>query len=283
MVESHPPKSVVVGIDGSQAAVRAALWAANRVVGTDIPLRLLHISEASRVAGPREAQQALATAENALHDAYAAIDAMGKPVKVEMQVLNGRPAPTLIDASDSTTLLCVGGTGSAHPCDGDFGFTAAELVQSARCSVAVIRERHIGPVTDVRWIVAVVDESPDSSDVVLQVAFEEAQRRGAPLVAVSAWQSGFDDLQNDRAIDDHDRRAHAILDRQLALWMARYPKLEARTRVVYGTFLNYLTEQAASIQMVVIGAAHTRDMQQLTGPAGALALRCSDFSLFVVR
>ena len=65
--------------------------------------------------------------------------------------------------------------------------------------------------------------------------------------------------------------------------MPRYPEVEARTAVVYGTFLSYLTEHAKTIQMVVIGPAHAREMQQLVGPAGALALRCSDFSLLVVR
>ena len=45
MFESHSPKSVVIGVDGSQAAVRAALWAADEVAGADIPLRLLYIRE----------------------------------------------------------------------------------------------------------------------------------------------------------------------------------------------------------------------------------------------
>lgn len=283
MFESHSPKSVVVGVDGSQAAVRAALWAADEVAGTDIPLRLLYIREQNPTASAPETQQVLAMAERALHDAYSAIDALGKAVKVEMQILEGRPVPTLIDASDPTALLCVGGTGSAHP-DGDgFGFTAAELMQSAPCSVAVIRGRHSPPVTDDRWVVVGVDESLDDSNVILQVAFEEAERWNAPLVMVSAWQSGFDDLENDRAIDDHNRLARDILDRQLALWKPRYPDVKVRTVVVYGTLLNFLTEHAKTIQLVVVGAAHASEAQQLFGPAGALALRCSDFSLLVVR
>lgn len=277
-----PPKSVVAGIDGSQAAVCAALWAADKVAGTDIPLRLLYISDQDRSASPREAQKALATAEGTLDDAYGAIDAMGKPVKVEMQILDGRPVPALIHASNPTTLLCVGGTGSVHPKDDGLGSTAAELVHSAPCSVAVIRGRHSGPVTDGRWIVARVGESPDDSDV-LQMAFEEARRRSAPLVVVSAWQSGFNDLQNDQAIDDQDRLARDLLDRDLAPWMPRYPEVEVRTVVVYGTFLNYLTEHAKTIQFVVVGGTHAREVQQLVGPAGALALRCSDFSFLVVR
>jgi nucleotide-binding universal stress UspA family protein len=32
---------VIVGIDGSKAAVRAALWAAGEAVSRDVPIRLL--------------------------------------------------------------------------------------------------------------------------------------------------------------------------------------------------------------------------------------------------
>jgi nucleotide-binding universal stress UspA family protein len=277
MFEYRPPKSVVVGIDGSQAAVRAALWAAEQVAGSEIPLRLLCIREQNRTD-----RKAPATAERALHDAYSAIDAMAKPVKVEMEIADGRPAPALIDASDPTALLCVGGTGSTHPETDGLGSTAAELVQSAPCTVAVIRGRADGPVTDGRSIVARVGESPDDGNV-LQMAFQEAQRLNAPLVVISAWESGFDDLQNDHAIDERDRLTRDVLDRDLAAWMPRYPEVDVHTVVAYGTFLNYLTEHAKTIQLVVVSGARAEEVQQFVGPAGAHALRCSDFSLLVVR
>ena len=36
------PPAVVVGVDGSTAALRAALWAVDEAVSRDIPLRLMH-------------------------------------------------------------------------------------------------------------------------------------------------------------------------------------------------------------------------------------------------
>ena len=45
-------KSVVVGIDGSQAAVNAAKWAIDEAINRQIPLRLVH------VVGRSEAQSA---------------------------------------------------------------------------------------------------------------------------------------------------------------------------------------------------------------------------------
>jgi nucleotide-binding universal stress UspA family protein len=282
MFEVYPPKSVVVGIDGSQAAIRAARWAVGEVTGTDIPLRLRYIRELSPTASRGETQKALATAEEAVYEAYNAIDAMGKPVKVEMEILEGRPVPALIDASESTRLLCIGNTGSGHPPDTGFGSTAAELVRSAHCSVAVVSGDDNGDLTESRWIVAHVGGSPDDDDA-LEWAFEEAKRRNAPLVLMTAWRSGLFDLQNDRSIYDHDRRMRAILDRFVALWSPHYPEVHVRTVTAYSTFLSYLTEHAKSIQLVIVGANQASEVQQLVGPAGARALRHSDFALLVVR
>ena len=49
MLDYRPPKSVVVGIDGSDAAV----WAADKVAGTDTALRLLCINEQTLTDNPR--------------------------------------------------------------------------------------------------------------------------------------------------------------------------------------------------------------------------------------
>ena len=112
MFDRYPPKSVVVGVDGSQAAIRAARWAVDEVAGTDIPLRLLYVTKANPSASPDQARAALMAAEEVVHHAYRAIDEMGKPLKVETEVIDGHPVPTLIAASRSTTLLCVGDTGA---------------------------------------------------------------------------------------------------------------------------------------------------------------------------
>ena len=51
------PKSVVVGVDGSHAAVNAAKWAVDEAIGRQIPLRLVH------VVGRKEAQSHSAPAQ----------------------------------------------------------------------------------------------------------------------------------------------------------------------------------------------------------------------------
>lgn len=261
MFDRYPPKSVVVGVDGSHAAIRAARWAVDEVAGTDIPLRLLYVTEADRGAGPLEARAALAAAEEVVHEAYSAVDAMGKPLKVETEVLHGLPVPALIAASRSTSLLCVGDTGAAQHPDAWLGSTARELARLGHCSVAIVRGggRGVGA-TGGDWIVALVDESPDGIDV-LQMSIHEARHRRAPLRVLTAAPTG----------ESHVRRC-----------IADYPEAEIDMVALEGSFVDHLAEHASAVQLVMIGAARTADVGELLGGAGALRLRDSDFSLLVV-
>jgi nucleotide-binding universal stress UspA family protein len=198
MFDRYPPKSVVVGVDGSQEAIRAARWAVDEVAGTDIPLRLLYVTETNPNASPGEAQAAPMAAEEVVHDAYSAIDEMGKPLKVETEVMEGHPVPALIAASRSTTFLCVGDTGAAQHPDAWLGSTAKELAQSGHCSVAIVRgNRHDAGAMGGGWIVALVDESPDGIDV-LELAIHEARHRRAPLRVLTAAPSGSSDIRKGR-------------------------------------------------------------------------------------
>ena len=274
MFDRYPPKSVVVGVDGSQAAIRAVRWAVDEVAGTDIPLRLLYVTKANPSASPGEARAALVAAEEVVHAACSAVDAMGKPLKVETAVIHGHPVSALVAASRSTTFLCVGDTGTAQHPDAWLGSTAKELAQSGHCSVAIVRgdPRDTGAMGD-GWIVALVDESPDGIDV-LEMSIHEARHRRAHLRVLTAAPSRSSGIQKDRNPVTGNSHVKRCMD--------NYPEVEIDIVGLEGSFLDYLVEHAASIQLVMVGAARTGDVQQLLGGAGALALRDSLFSLLVV-
>jgi nucleotide-binding universal stress UspA family protein len=273
MFDRFPPKSVVVGVDGSQAAIRAARWAVDEVAGTDIPLRLFYVTKTNPSASPREARAALVAAEEVVHDAYSAIDETGKPLKVETEVIDGHAVPALIAASRSTTLLCVGDTGAAQHPDDWLGSTAKELAQSGHCSVVIVRgDRQDTGAMGGGWIVALVDESPDGIDV-LELAIHEARHRRAPLRVLTA---------ESRSIDIKKDRGPVNGESHLKRCMDNYPEVEIDTVLLQGSFLDYLVEHAVSIQLAMVGAARAGEVQQLLGAAGALALRDTDFSLLIV-
>jgi len=166
-------------------------------------------------------------------------------------------------------MLCIGDTGSAQHPDTWLGSTAREVAKSGHCSVAIVRsDGHSG---DDRWIVARVDESPDGIDV-LQLALHEALRRDAPLRVLTAAQSRPGEKDQAAAIG-HSDFVHCMHD---------YPEVEVRTVRLDGSFVEYLAQHAASIQLAMIGSAQTGEVEQLLGDAGATALRDSDFDLAVV-
>ena len=97
MNESAAPPSIVVGIDGSKAAIGAALWAVDEAVSRDIPLRLLYAIEPddSKQVLPYRAARQLAIAENAVRYAFTAVEAYSdqndKLVKIEVEITQERP------------------------------------------------------------------------------------------------------------------------------------------------------------------------------------------------
>src|SRR5262245_50455304 len=113
MNESAVPPAVVVGIDGSKAAVSAALWAVDEAVSRDTPLRLHYAIEPddSKQARPYLAARRLAIAENAVRYALMAVEAFSdqkdKLVKIEVEITQERPAASLIRASASAAMICV--------------------------------------------------------------------------------------------------------------------------------------------------------------------------------
>ena len=277
---SSSPPSVVVGIDGSRSGLEAALWAVDEAVGRDIPLRLVYaIDPAHSGTDPQDMARDLAAGEVAVRYAYTAVEATNKPVKIEVEIVQDRPTRALIEASRWATLLCVGSMGLKHSAQGRIGSTAAALASSAHCPVAVVRKHD--PHRDQRkWVVAEVDECK-SSDGVLRRALEEARLRDAPLRVLTTWQSRFTDIHDGHAVADGNRMARAQLDRRLAQWKKRYPDLDVRAVAVHSSTLNFLTKNASSIQLLVVGHERRQGITSLLGPPGYAALHNSDCSVLV--
>ena len=104
--------SVVVGIDGSAAALEAAVWAIDEAEHRDATLRLVSVvddGEATDADGP-----ATTFAQTAAKNAASAIEATGRPVRVDVSIVHGRPVEALLRASRSAILLCVGARGLRH-------------------------------------------------------------------------------------------------------------------------------------------------------------------------
>lgn len=281
MQDTHPASpSVVVGIDGSRNAITAALWAVDEAVERDIPLRLVcAIEPREGPADPERAARALATAEIAVRTAFTAVESTDKPVKIEVEILQGRPAATLLEAGRAAAMICIGATGIKHATAGRVGSTAAALAAWAHSPVAIIRG--YDPMSaEPGSVVVEVDQSPET-DVLIERGIEEALLRNAPLVVISVWQPRFTDIHDGATVDQQNRSIKAQLNRRLARWTRRYPKLDVQPIAVRGNLLNYLAPHAHSIQLMIVGGRRTHGIAEMVGPPSYLALHDTDCSVLV--
>ena len=264
---SSPP-SVVVGIDGSRSGVEAALWAVEEAVSRDIPLRLVYAIDPAK-AGDRPAGHGPRTRRRLKSPSgtpYTAVESTNKPVKIEVEILQARPTRALIEASRWAAMLCVGAIGLKHSTQGRIGSTAAALASSAHCPVAVVAQARSAPRRTRGW-------SPRSTSArrgngVLRCAAGRGAVRDAPLRVLTTWQSRFTDIHDAHAVADGNRMAKAQLDRRLAQWKKRYPDLDVRAVAVHGSTLNFLTKNASSIQLLVVGHERRQGVSARYGPAG---------------
>ena len=276
MATPFVPPTVVVGVDGSPAAMRAAVWAVDEAISRDIALRLVGIAEPSDTG-----VDTAALADQAVRAAVAAVRADGREVTLETAVVAGAPTLTLLEASRTAAMVCVGAVGLRHLEHHRIGSTATALVSSAHCPVAVVRcsERSADGISG--WVVVELDETPDSA-AVLQFGVAEARLRGAPLRVLGSWQSRYTDVHDSRAVADGNRMVRAQLDRRLAEWKHRYPDLDVRPVAVHGSVLNWLARNSGDIQLVVVGAGNATAVAELLGPNGLAALHDTDCSVLVV-
>jgi nucleotide-binding universal stress UspA family protein len=235
--------SVVVGVDGSSAATHAAMWAIDEAVSRDIPLRLVYVIDPANLCGADADNVQFASARAALYDAQRAVEATGEPVKIETEIVLGKPLGELIEESGLAVMVCVGSMGLKHACHGA-GSVAAGLSEWARCPVAVIRPPVCRPATsEIGSILVEVDNG-----VVLRHAFEEARLRGAPLRVVSSWRAEAPD-----DIAYANRLVQAHLNRRIARWSRLYPDVEVEPVAVRGSVCDYLATNADAIQLFVSG------------------------------
>ncbi len=247
MDQHQGARAIVVGIDGSKAAVTAAEWALEEAVGRTAPLRLVYTIGADDEGYPPETEYA----EEALRVATAAVRAHGKPVKVDTAVVSGDVDSVLLHESQAAAMICVGSVGIGRVVSRLFGSTAVALATAAHCPVAVIR-RDGGP-SQHRWITVVVNDHPGNDEVVHQ-AMEEARLRELPLLALGVWKW---DLSSSR---------HDELARRMAGWQQRYPAVHVRLCEAPGGAVEYLATRNETTELLVIGSIDAVQLTRLVGP-----------------
>lgn len=259
--------AVIAAIDGSQAAIRAAEWAADEASDRGVPLLMLAIVDATHPS-PEHYHHDIEHAETSLHAARVAVEARGRPVKVEAEILRGHPAAILIAESDDAEMVCLGSAGIGRYSRALLGSTASEVAEKAHSPVAVIRSRPDQPRQDVNWIVVAVDDAPDSAIVVDQ-AMREAQLRMVPVLAIGVTQ---------RVAAEPDE-----LENRLQPWRRWYPDVHIYPVVTRADVAQFVKGNADLVPLAVIGSRQADQLAEIIGPHDHPVFRRAEASVLIVR
>jgi nucleotide-binding universal stress UspA family protein len=138
---------ITVGIDGSDNAHHALIWAMNEAAQRDVPLTVLTVHETIQgywshqpVTFSGDAQR-VADARQAADEAVAQVaKELGedKHPQVTVHAINGFAAQALIDASTDADLVVVGMRGGGGFPQLRIGGVSSQVIHHAKCPVVVV-------------------------------------------------------------------------------------------------------------------------------------------------
>lgn len=262
---------IVVGVDGSQAALDAVKWAVDEAVARAVPLRLVHATGVRLEPNQRDDDFRLEReyAETALRAAAAAARSTARDVSIETDILWGPPDGELVAESRTAAMVCVGSSGIGAVASVVLGSTAVAVSMQAQCCAAVLRSDAL-PAPHGRLAVA-TDAAPESDPVVV-AALEEARLRecSVVIVGVRRWNS--------------DTPSYDELDRHGTELARRYPEVRTEVVATDGGIVRYLADRPdGDVDMVVVGSADADAVADLVGPHDALFDRTGGHSVLVVH
>jgi nucleotide-binding universal stress UspA family protein len=243
---SGAARPLVVGVDPSDSARDAALWAVDLAAARGCGVELVHVVPGRAGAVPDWLTELADTADRA------------GAVPCQVHVVTGAVFDVLLNRSHAADMIIVGSFGPDAPAGMLVGSTALTLLARAGCPVAVIRghQRGLGP-PRAGPILAGIDGTP-ASDHALDVAADLAASLGTGLVIVHAWSAHRSDPARGIHRPPTDKptpadEARRDLDEQLGRLRARRPGLTAQQRLVAATPLQALLEPAPTARAIVVG------------------------------
>ncbi|WNG83081.1 universal stress protein [Mycobacterium sp. ITM-2016-00316] len=196
-------KEIIVGIDGSEQAGRAALWAIDEAVSRNATLRLIYVlrTDLSGTLTAAEYVPAVATAKRALGAARERIAERDSAVTVVTTIAQGSPAGVLLAESGAAEMVCVGWSGMNRITAALMGSTATSVAAGATCPVAIVRSPSDAATGEPapRWVIVPVGASSRDNGSTIAEAVAESRHRGWPVLAV--WTDSGDDESRADAVN----------------------------------------------------------------------------------
>lgn len=261
IIDSSHDLRVVVGVDASRHAARAATWAADEAAQRGVPLHVIHALDtdpSSALSGPGAYSTHVHAVDQAGAQLLAEVEyrilAAHPGLQVTTELVHESAAGALVLASRQADLLVVGTRGRGRFAGLPLGSVSARLAAHSHCPTVILREHGHGH-----------EESPDGEIVLgmqagqgeesILFAFTQAAAVGVGLRALHAWApypaQGKDYLS---ATDILARQAAERMVADLAAVREKFPDVDVAIDVRRGHPAAVLADASAHARLTVVGA-----------------------------
>jgi nucleotide-binding universal stress UspA family protein len=257
---SRATPSIVVGVDGSPASDAAVRWAAREAMMRVLPIKLINVVAPTLVSSAMAPNHTITQGEEGqarqiLKQARRIVEELTgeKPPDIHTERQYAGVVPTLVDASNDAQMVVVGRSGRAFG-RGMLGSVITGLLHHANCAVAVVPDPESAQHEMGEAPVLVGIDGSTASEAAAALAFDEASRRGVPLLALQAWSDVgvFPMLGMDwRTYRD---KGAELLGERLAGWQECYPDVQVQRRLVCDVPDRWLVDESKNAQLVVLGS-----------------------------
>jgi nucleotide-binding universal stress UspA family protein len=254
---------VVVGVDGSEPAFRAADWAADEAARHDLPLRVIHAwpwehYEGATLVGGLGRTEGRAIAESIVATAAQRVRSRHPGLKVVTDVAAQDTVAALLREGTNATALVTGVRGRGEIADLLLGSVSLAVASRAQCPVIVVRgDEPAAQGRHGRILLGLGDTGANAP--ALHFAFQEAVKRDCMLDVVRAWRTPAQRNSTHAAHAEepthtHEERERDLFDATIDPAIAVYPDARVRRALVEGPAAHVLVARTASADLLVVGA-----------------------------
>lgn len=264
---------VVVGVDGSESSMQAAVYAAGVARRRGTGLLVVHvtprrgISDALPMADPEIRARFGESATTLVESVADTVRSTTGFADVSAEVVEDHPVDGLLALSARADALVIGRRGLGGLPGLLLGSTAGAVVQRSECPVFALPDETDGAGESRRSVVVGVDGRP-GDDEVLAFAVAEARARGAELTAVHAWREvtmeaalgSFGPLVDWSTVED---AAQQVLTGAVARWRSEAPDVVIRETVARDRATPALLTASETADLLVVGHRHRGPLARL--------------------
>jgi nucleotide-binding universal stress UspA family protein len=271
-------RRVVAGVDGSDSAMHAAMWAAREARSLNVPLLLMHALHLPDVAVPPiepadYAERQQRAGSQLVTEVAAKISGSYPGLAVEAETSLQSPVHRLVELSAEDVMIVTATRGHGGFVGMLLGSVSRSLATHAKGPLVVVRgpapEQATGPV------VLGVGMTPNESAI--EFAFAAARRYGSPLRVVRAWvppmpaaglglpgaaalgmAGGPGALTEPPAAGDSDESEAQDAARIIEPVRARYRDVQTEIVARVGNAVPVLDEECSNTRLIVVGAHRKR-------------------------